>query len=355
MNMKELKIGNKVAKVPIVQGGMGIGISLAGLASAVANQGGIGVISAAGVGFFEKIKSHFFENNSAALKKQIREAREKTDGLIGVNIMVALSDFESLCKAAIEEKADFIFAGAGLPLRLPEYKTEGSETLLVPIVSSGRAASLITKHWLKKYQYLPDAFVIEGPKAGGHLGFSALELVDPRFALENLLPQVQEALLPFEQEYNKKIPLIVGGGIYTGGDIKKFLELGASGVQMATRFVTTYECDASDEFKQTYINATKEDITIIKSPVGLPGRAIKNDFIDQVNQDNKHPFTCPYHCISTCKKEQSPYCITLALVSAQRGKLKNGFAFAGSNAYLATKITSIKEVFQNLFREYEMA
>jgi len=268
--------------------------------------------------------------------------------------MVALTDFESLCKVAIEEKADFIFAGAGLPLRLPEFINENSETMLVPIISSGRAAALITKHWIKKYNYIPDAFVLEGPKAGGHLGFSVDEINHPDYALENLLLEVKNAIDPFEKEYRKKIPIIVGGGIYTGQDIKKFTQLGADGVQMATRFVTTEECDASIEFKQTYINATKEDLTIIKSPVGLPGRAINNRFIEEVNQGLKHPFTCPYNCISTCKGEQSPYCITLALVSAQRGNLKNGFAFAGSNAYLATKINTVKEVIQSLLLEYEM-
>ncbi len=350
--MKPLIIGDKVAKVPIIQGGMGIGVSLSGLASAVANEGGIGVISAAGVGFFEERTGDFTADNINALRKQIRTARSQTDGLIGINIMVALTNFEALCKASIEENADFIFAGAGLPLRLPEYLVEGSTTKLVPIISSGRAANLIAKHWIKKYNYVPDAFVLEGPQAGGHLGFSNEQLEDEAFSLDELLPQVLEAIKPIEEEYGKSIPVIVGGGIYSGQDMLHYLTKGASGVQMATRFVTTFECDASEAFKQSYIDAKKEDIVYIKSPVGLPGRAIKNHYLEDVEQGLKHPFTCPYDCIITCKKEKAPYCITLALINAQKGKMTNGFAFAGSNAYRATKISTVKEVFTNIINEY---
>jgi nitronate monooxygenase len=350
--MEQLVVGDKVAKTPIVQGGMGIGISLANLAAAVANEGGIGVISAAGVGMFEWKTDDFNYNNIEGLRQEIRKAKSMTNGLLGVNIMVALSNFEDLAKVCIDEKIDFIFAGAGLPLNLPEYLNGSTHTKLVPIISSGRGAKIITQKWLRKYNYLPDAFVLEGPKAGGHLGFKYEQLEDEEYSLENLLPSVISALEPFEKEHNKKIPIIVGGGIYNGSDIHYFLKNGASAVQMATRFVTTNECDASDGFKQSYIDAKKEDIVFIKSPVGLPGRAINNPYLEDVEKGLKHPFTCPYDCIITCKKEEAPYCITLALLNAKKGKMRNGFAFAGSNAYKATDIVSVHDLIETLKLEY---
>ncbi len=351
-NMKQFVVGDKIATLPIVQGGMGIGISLSNLAAAVANEGGIGVISAAGIGMFDWETQDFNYNNINSLRLEIRKARKMTKGLLGVNIMVALSNFGDLVKASIEEGIDYIFAGAGLPLNLPEFINENTTTKLVPIISSGRAAKIITKNWLRKYNYLPDAFVLEGPEAGGHLGFKIENLEDPNFHLKKLLPEVLEALLPFEQEQGKKIPVIAGGGIYDGSDIHYYLNNGASAVQMATRFVTTTECDASDGFKQTYLDAKKEDVVIINSPVGLPGRAIGNPYLDDVKSGLKHPFKCPYDCIVTCKKEQAPYCITLALINAKKGKMRNGFAFAGSNAYKADKIVSVKDLVKELVTEY---
>lgn len=351
--MKALTIGHLKAKLPIVQGGMGVGISMANLASAVANIGGIGVLSAAGNGMFEKTKGRTFEeNNLDAFVSEIRKAKALTKGILGVNIMVAMTQFKDMVKAAIEEKIDIIFAGAGLPLDLPKYLIEGAKTKLVPIISSARAAKIITQKWLSQHNYLPDAFVIEGPKAGGHLGFKESQLEDPNYQLENILGEVKEILAPFEAQANKKIPIIVGGGIYTGEDIYKFLALGADGVQMGTRFVTTEECDASIEFKQMYINAKKEDIMIISSPVGLPGRAIRNEYLNQVALGNKHPFSCPFDCIHSCKREEAPYCISLALYNAKRGKLTHGFAFAGTNAYRADKITSVKTLIESLIEEF---
>ncbi len=355
-NMNKLVIGNFTAPLPIVQGGMGIGISLSGLASAVANQGGIGVIGVAGLGLFEPdAYTNFVEANIRALRKEIRKAREKTKGILGVNIMVALSNFEDFVRTAIEEKIDIIFSGAGIPLNLPEFLSGSTHTKLVPIVSSARAVDLIVKNWISKYKYLPDAIVVEGPKAGGHLGYKLDQLDDEKFSLENTLTQVLETVKSHEEKHGRKIPVIAGGGIYTGADIKKIMKMGAAGVQMGTRFVTTVECDASEEFKQMYINASQEDISIIKSPVGMPGRAIKNDFIAQVEAGEKIPFKCPYHCIVTCKHENSPYCIALALKNAQKGNLKNGFAFAGTNAYRADKIISVEELVNQLRAEYNEA
>ncbi|MCE5195039.1 MAG: nitronate monooxygenase family protein [Nitrospiraceae bacterium] len=354
MNIKELKIGDLIARTPIIQGGMGVGISLSGLASAVANEGGIGVISAAGIGLFEPDGlTNYIDANIRALKKEIQKARELTKGIIGVNIMVATSNFVTMVKTAIEEKIDIIFSGAGLPLNLPQFLNGSKSTKLVPIISSARAARVIIKKWLDKYDYMPDAFVVEGPMAGGHLGFKEEQLKDPSFSLEKMLEEVINEVKIFEEKYKKSIPVICAGGIYTGEDIYKFVQMGASGVQMATRFVTTYECDASPEFKQAYFDAKKEDIVIIKSPVGMPGRAIKNQFIDDVNKGEKKPFKCPYHCILTCDYNNSPYCIARALMNAQKGNMKSGFAFAGENAYRAERLLSVKELVKSLLEEYE--
>jgi len=351
--MKNLIIGNLTARTPIIQGGMGIGISLSGLASAVASQGGVGVISTAGIGMMEKdYHSNYLEANIRALTREIRKAREMTSGIIGVNIMVAMSNFEDMVKTAVKEGVDVIFAGAGLPLNLPQFLSSVSKTLIVPIVSSGRAARIIAKRWFDKYQYVPDAIVVEGPMAGGHLGFSPEQIDDSSFSLENLIPDVIREMKPFEESCEKKIPVIAAGGIYTGEDIYKFMQLGAAGVQMATRFVTTCECDASEAFKNAYINSTKEDIVIIKSPVGLPGRAIVNKFIEDIRSGARKAFTCPFHCIKTCDNKVSPYCISVALMNAKRGLMKNGFAFAGANAYRTDKIIPVKELIVSLRQEY---
>ncbi len=353
MTLPALTIGDLVANIPIIQGGMGIGISLSGLASAVANEGGIGVIAAAMIGIHEPgIFSDPQKTNVDALIQEIRKAKEKTRGILGVNIMVALSDFSHLVKAAIKEKIDIIFAGAGLPLDLPHYLKEGAKTKLVPIISSGRAATLICKKWLARFDYLPDAFVVEGPMAGGHLGFKPNQIEDRQFALEQIIQEVIEAVKPFARDRGTTIPIIAGGGIYTGEDICKFLKMGASGVQMGTRFVATHECDADIAFKQCYINAREEDIVIIQSPVGLPGQAILNEFLQEVRAGRKTVFQCPYQCITTCNYKEAPYCIASALANAKKGKFKHGFAFSGKNAHRVREIVSVKELIASLKQQF---
>ena len=354
--MKSLSIGDLNIKLPIIQGGMGIGISMSRLASAVANEGGVGVIAAVGIGMFEKnYRRDFIDANIRALKREIQSAREKTNGVIGVNVMVALTNFSDLVKTAISEKVDIIFSGAGLPMNLPEYLTSDAKTKLVPIVSSGRAAGILCKKWKDLYDYLPDAFVVEGPKAGGHLGFKREQLDNPDFALEKLVPDVVSYVKPFEEKHNKAIPVIAAGGIYSGADIKEIMDLGASGVQLGTRFVTTHECDASEDFKQTYINSTEADMEIIQSPVGMPGRAIRNEFIEKISRGEKRPVKCPYKCLKTCNVEKTPYCIFAALMSAMKGNFFNGYAFAGSNAFRTSQIISVKETFNSLLQEFKEA
>lgn len=359
-NIPGLKIGELEAKIPIVQGGMSVGISLSGLASAVANEGGIGLIGAAGIGMLEPdFTTNFREANMRALRKEIRKAKEKTDGLIGVNIMVALSDYDELVMTAVEEGADLIFLGAGLPLKIPKTlsldKIKRTSVKVVPIISSARAGNIIFKSWARKYNYVPDAVVVEGPLAGGHLGFKKDQLTDDDYSLENILGEVVSTMESYEQKFKKDIPIIAAGGIYTGGDIYKFLQLGAQGVQMGTRFVATHECDADIEFKKAYIQCEKEDLSIIKSPVGLLGRAIQNSFLDKVSAGNKIPFKCPWKCLRTCDYKKSPYCIALALTNAKKGNLENGFAFAGAKAYRVDRITSVKKLIDTLLREYEEA
>ena len=361
MPFPSLRIGDLIAKIPIVQGGMGVGISLAGLASAVANQGAIGVIAAAMIGMRERdIATNPIAANVRALKNEIEKAQSLTKGILGVNIMVALTTFTQMVRQAIESKIDIIFSGAGLPLEMPKQllqlcdeKKREFKTKLVPIISSGRAASIITRKWLARFNYLPDAFVLEGPKAGGHLGFRKEELENSDITLDKLLPEVVDAVKPFEDKSGKAIPIIAAGGIYTGEDIRKYLNLGASGVQMGTRFVATHECDADARFKESYINASRDDITIISSPVGMPGRALNNNFIEKSRQGLKKPFKCIYHCVSTCEREKTPYCIAQALISAMRGNLNGGFAFCGENVWRVNEIISVPELIHTLEKEYD--
>ena len=352
--MKALKIGSLSITVPVIQGGMGVGISLSGLAAAVANEGGVGVISSAGLGLlYRDFSENFLEASIIGLKEEIRKAREKTLGVIGVNVLVAMTNFADMIKTSISEKVDIIIAGAGLPLDLPSFLKKDSTTKLIPIVSSARAAKIICEKWKANYDYLPDAVIVEGPKAGGHLGFKEEQIGDNNYSLEKLVPEIVNELKPFEEKYNQRIPLIAAGGIYTGEDIHNILKLGASGVQMGTRFVTTDECDASQAFKQAYIDADEKDIVIIKSPIGMPGRAILSNFITKVTAGKKQPKKCPFKCIKTCDITKSPYCIIIALINALKGNFENGFAFAGSNAFRATKISSVKEIFQSLLKEYK--
>ncbi len=356
MQLPQLNIGGLTSRLPIIQGGMGVGISLSGLASAVANEGGIGVIAGAMTGFFESdVRSDATAANIRSFKREIRTARKATDGVLGVNVMVALTNYPELVTAAIEEKIDVVFCGAGLPMDLPGFLRKGDKTKLVPIVSSARAAKLICKKWMTKHNRLPDAFVVEGPKAGGHLGFQPDQIDDPKFTLEMIVPEVLETIKSIEADTGASIPIIAAGGIYTGQDIFKFLNMGAAGVQMGTRFVATHECDADDAFKQAYIKATKDDLVIIKSPVGMPGRALKNSFLDSVAKGAKIPFHCAYQCVKTCKPDSSPYCIAMALAAAKKGFFKNGFAFAGSNAYRVDKIISVRELIDSLKAEYQLA
>ena len=349
-NIPKIKIGD--LEVTLVQGGMGVGVSGHGLSSAVAEEGGAGIIASACLGVHKNYPGDYAKANSDALRDEIRAARKKTNGVIGVNIMHVLSDYSTLVETAVEENVDLIISGAGIPKDLPRY-LNGKNIKLVPIVSSARVADIMCKAW-SKLGHIPDAIVVEGPKAGGHLGYSIEQLSDSRFVSrgleEILLPEIITAVKPYENS-NKKIPIIAAGGIFYGGDIARVNRLGAAGVQMATRFVTTYECDADIRFKETYLNSKKEDTVIIQSPVGMPGRAIKDPFLEEV-KIRRADFGCNYQCLKSCNPSTSPYCIAHALVEAQQGRFGEGFVFCGSNAYLCKEIVSVKELFSMLEDEY---
>jgi len=339
---------------------MGVGISLSGLAAAVANEGGIGVISATGIGMFEPdFNQDARMANRRALQREIAEARRATNGIIGVNILVALTDYYDVFTTAVEAGADIVFLGAGLPLKLPEILLPDNrgaiKTKIIPIVSSARATQIIFSYWQKKFHRLPDAVVVEGPMAGGHLGFSKEQLNNPDYELGKLLKDVIAVVAHYKDSSGNDIPVIGAGGIFDGTDIYKYMRLGASGVQMATRFVGTYECDAAAEFKEAYLQCTKEDLIIIDSPVGLPGRAIKNKFLNDVSMGKGMPFKCRWQCLKTCDPAKSSYCICLALTNAKKGRLGNGFAFAGANAYRVHNIVSVRELVTGLMQEYQVA
>jgi len=354
MKLAPLVLGDLVAKIPIIQGGMGVGVSLSNLASAVANEGGIGVISGVQIGFREPdFLTNTLEANERALAKEIRRSRELSPkGIIGVNFLVAMNNYKELVAVAVKEKIDLIISGAGLPMELPKM-TKGTDTKIAPIVSSGRAASLIAKMWDRRYQVAPDMVIVEGPKAGGHLGFSKEDLMkNPLPDLKDILVDVINALKPFCEKYKKNIPVVAAGGIYTGSDIAEYIKLGAAGVQMATRFVTTQECDADINFKMAYIHAKEEDITIINSPVGMPGRAIYNEFVKKLEVSNIAIKRC-YGCIKTCHPGTSPYCISKALIDAVLGNVKEGLIFTGTNAYMSDKIVKVKDLMQELVAQAE--
>lgn len=351
-NVKPLKIGDLTARVPVIQGGMGVGVSLSSLAGNVAKEGGIGVISTAQIGYREPdFDTDPIGANLRAIGTEIAKAREiAKGGILGVNIMVATRKYEEYVKTAVAAGIDLIISGAGLPMDLPKI-VGAAKTKLAPIVSSVKSAQVIIKYWWKKYNRLPDAVVVEGPLAGGHLGFHKEQLVDIEGLhyddeVKAIIAQVNETAAAHETE----IPVVMAGGVYTREDMEHYLEMGASGVQMATRFVTTYECDADPAYKQSYIDAKKEDIVIVQSPVGMPGRAILNPFMKRAKEGQIPHGKC-HLCISTCKGADTPYCITDALVNAVKGKVDDALLFCGANAYRATHLEHVSEIMSEMSGE----
>lgn len=356
MKLPSLRIGDLSVPIPLIQGAMGIGVSRSGLAAAVANQGGIGIISGVQMGFLEPdFKQHPLQANLRAMIREIRNARRLSPkGVIGINFLVAMNHYKEMAMAAVEEGIDLIVSGAGLPMDLPQL-VEGFKTKIAPIVSSGKAAQVICKLWERHYNKVPDVVIVEGPKAGGHLGYSQDVLLggnEP--SLLGVVRDVIDAVNPFGQRAEKQIPVVAAGGIFTGADIAECIKAGASGVQMATRFVVTEECDADIRFKQAYIDAREEDIVIIKSPVGMPGRALNNRFLKKLAADPASINGC-YLCLKGCNPTVAPYCISDALINTVKGFVEDGVVFVGSNAWRLNKITTVKALIEELMQGARLA
>ncbi|MFH1760068.1 MAG: nitronate monooxygenase family protein [bacterium] len=348
--MPILKIGNLEISPPIIQGGMGLRVSMAGLASAVAETGCVGVIASVGLGKFEDFPgSKQVSVNNEALRQNIRKAKRMTKGIVGVNIMVALANYDNLVRISVEEGADIIISGAGLPMDLPKF-INGKDVKLIPIVSSLKALRIICKKWYKSYNKIPDAVIVEGVKAGGHLGYKYEAIIDGKTqSLEEILSDV----IAFAKSFEHPFPVIAAGGIFTGSDMARFLKLGAGGVQMATRFVCTEECDVHQNFKQAYLDCKENDIIIIKSPVGMPGRVIKNNFTDRIQSGETIPFKCSFKCLRSCDPKTVPYCIAKVLADAAEGRMENSFVFAGNNAHRCNEIIPVKLLVEQIVHEYQ--
>lgn len=349
--MALLTIHGKEIKIPLIQGGMGVGVSLEKLAGAVAKCGGIGCISTADCGYREEdfMKSPE-EANLRALKKEIQKAKEISEGmgLIAINAMVATQQYAEAVKTAVKSGVDAVISGAGLPLDLPAHVPSG-EALIAPIVSSDRAFKVIAKSWERNYNRYPDFVVLEGPKAGGHLGFKEKELLDDSCgSVTDILKNLVEAVKPYEEAIGRRIPIFAAGGIWDKADIEEVRDLGASGVQMATRFIATEECDASQEYKNTLIEASSEDVRIIHSPVGMPGRALFTPLIKRLESVGRIAPTHCSRCIKTCKPSEVPYCITKALIEAVKGNYEEGLFFTGANVEKLTGMTTVPELVKEL-------
>ena len=349
--MKNLKIGDKITRVPLIQGGMGVGVSLGSLAGTVAREGGIGIISTAQIGYRERDFDMDSEGaNLRAIESEMKKARSiSPDGIIGFNVMTALKAHAAHIRAAVRAGADIVISGAGLPVDLPEL-TKDSPTKIAPIVSTDKSANVILKYWDRKYKRTADLVVIEGPEAGGHLGFKREELsAYDRESYGREIQNIIRTVKRYGEKYGVDIPVVVAGGIYDSSDVKRVMNLGADGVQVATRFVTTRECDADIRYKEAYIRASKEDIQIVKSPVGMPGRAIVNRFMERVMGGEQIPHSPCHRCLAKCSPANIPYCITDGLINAVKGNIEEGLLFCGAKAWRAQKIDTVREAVQELF------
>ena len=356
--LKSVKLGDKTLEIPIIQGGMGVGISLSNLAGNVMKQGAMGVISAAHPGYRKAdFRKDSIKANCDAIMEEVQNARvlSQGKGLLGINIMVASRDYAAYVKAAVKAKVDAIISGAGLPLELPTLVGD-AKVLLAPIVSSGKAMKLIAKMWDRRHNTTPDFVVIEGSEAGGHLGFKKDDLVNGTCQpLDEILVDVQEELQPYREKYNKEIPVFVAGGVFDGNDIAHFLKKGADGVQMGTRFIATEECDADIAFKQAIVDATKEDISLVPSPTGFPGRGLWNEFMVKTKARGNICMKNCLQCVLPCTPSDTPYCISEALIQSAQGKLNNGLVFVGSNAWRISEMTTVEKLIHELVQQASKA
>lgn len=359
MSLKPLKIGKHTIEYPIVQGGMGLGISWDKLAGTVSLEGGLGVISSVGTGYYNQ--SHYSKKNintrpfetdnfysKEALSAIVKNARKICGSKpLAMNILYAINDYERVIKDSCEAGVDIIITGAGLPTNMPEFTADYPDVALVPIVSSAKALKIICKRWTQRYNRLPDAIVVEGPLSGGHQGFTYEQCSQEEYQLENLIAPILEEIKVWGD-----FPLIAAGGVWDYNDILKMISLGAQGVQMGTRFIGTHECDADQNFKEVILHSTKEDIQLFKSPVGYPARGVKTNLIQMVEKREGPPIRCISNCVSPCHRGQEAkavgYCIADRLSDAYLGKVETGLFFTGANGYKLNEIISVKELMVKL-------
>ena len=350
-----MKLGNRELALPLIQGGMGVGVSMGGLAGAVAAKGAMGTLSTADAGWNEPdFAAHPQQANLRALRREVQRAKRLAAGagLVSVNAMVATRQYADSVRAALEAGADAIVSGAGLPLELPAL-AEGFEALLAPIVSSPRAAQLICRTWAKRYGRVPDFVVLEGCQAGGHLGFEEADLLAGRCApLSQLIPQVLAALRPFEEKFGRAIPLFCAGGVATGAEMAGCTRLGAAGAQMATRFIATEECDASQGYKDVILAARPEDLRVIHSPVGMPGRAVNSPLVQRLAAGLRQPPAHCSGCIKSCRPAETPFCITHALIEAVKGNWEEGLFFSGSRVDLVDRMRTVPDLIDELMKDW---
>ena len=353
-----MKIGKYEISKPIIQGGMGVGISWDKLAGTVSAEGGLGVVSAVGTGYYQnKQYSHkniqnkpYSEENFYSrdgLFAIIENARKICgDAPLAVNALYASNDYGRIVRDACEAGANIIITGAGIPTNMPEFTKDFPDVALIPIVSSARALKLICKKW-KRYDKVPDAVIVEGPLSGGHQGFKYDDCFKEEFQLENIVPPVIE-----EAKNWGDIPVIAAGGIWDKNDIDKFLDMGCAGVQMATRFIGTYECDAHANFKKVLLDAKQDDIRLLKSPVGLPARGVMTQLQENIKNNTAPKVACISNCVAPCNRGEEAkvvgYCIADRLSEAYEGGVENGLFFTGSNGYKLDKIISVKELMEKL-------
>lgn len=350
-----MKLGNRELSLPLIQGGMGVGVSMGGLAGAVAAQGAMGTLSTADAGWNEPdFAAHPQQANLRALRREVQRAKRLAAGagLVAVNAMVATRQYADSVRTALEVGADAIVSGAGLPLELPAL-AEGFEALLAPIVSGPRAAQLICRTWAKRYGRVPDFVVLEGCQAGGHLGFEEADLLSGRCTpLSRLIPEVLAALRPFEEKFGRAIPLFCAGGVATGAEMARCTRLGAAGAQLATRFIATEECDAGQGYKDVLLAARPEDLRIIHSPVGMPGRAVNSPLVQRLAAGMRQPPAHCSGCIKSCRPAETPFCITHALIEAVKGNWEEGLFFSGSRVDLVDRMRTVPDLIDELMKEW---
>lgn len=350
-----MKLGNRELALPLIQGGMGVGVSMGGLAGAVAAEGAMGTLSTADAGWNEPdFAAHPQQANLRALRREVQRAKRLAAGagLVAVNAMVATRQYADSVRTALGAGADAIVSGAGLPLELPAL-AEGFEALLAPIVSGPRAAQLICRTWAKRYGRVPDFVVLEGCQAGGHLGFEEADLLSGRCApLSRLIPEVLAALCPFEEKFGRAIPLFCAGGVATGAEMARCTRLGAAGAQLATRFIATEECDAGQGYKDVLLAARPEDLRIIHSPVGMPGRAVNSPLVQRLAAGMRQPPAHCSGCIKSCRPAETPFCITHALIEAVKGNWEEGLFFSGSRVDLVDRMRTVPDLIDELMKEW---